>query len=135
MLPSTTIARARAIWTANPALSAAAVQRRLGAQISIATLEKLRPQPPVPRSAMDPEPTRAVLRARAAELGFVAFDGPTLPYGAVIAIVRACRKRGYAISRGRVEYAWEHGVRELEQWPLCEPFHCIPNSPPRTHHR
>lgn len=135
MIPSTTIATARAIWTANPALSAAAVQRRLGAKISIASLEKLRPQPPVPRAAINPEPTRAVLRARAAELGFVAFDGPTLPYGAVIAIVRASRERGCAISRGRVEYAWEHGVRELAEWPLCEPFPCIPNSPPPTHHR
>lgn len=122
MLPSTTIANAKAIWTANPALSAAAVQRRLGAQISIATLEKLRPQPPVPRAAMDPEPTRAVLRARAGELGFAAFDGPSLPYGSVIAIVRASRKRGYIISSGSLRYAWEHGVRDLAGWALCEPF-------------
>ena len=122
MLPSTTIASAKAIWTANPALSAAAVQRRLGTRISIATLEKLRPQPPVPRAAMDPEPTRAVLRARAAELGFVAFDGPSLPYGAMKAIARASRKRKCAISYNCLRYAWAHGLRDLAGWPLTVPF-------------
>jgi hypothetical protein len=122
MIPAATLDRARAIWAANPALSAAAVQRRLGARISISTLQNMRPKPHVSCGEVNPEPTRVVLRARAAELGFVAFDGPSLPYGSVIAIVRASRKRGYAISRGRIEYAWEYGVRDLAGWPLCEPF-------------
>jgi len=122
MLPSTTKEAAKAIWTANPALSAAAVQRRLegeGHKISTCTLYALRPQPP---ARVDRKPTRAVLRARAAELGFVALDGPTLPFGAFTAIANASRKRGYIISSGSLRYAWEHGVRDLAGWPLCEPF-------------
>lgn len=122
MLPSTTKEAAKAIWAANPALSAAAVQRRLDARISIATLQKLRPQPRLMCGEVDPEPTRAVLRARAAELGFVGFDGPSLPYGAVAAIARASRRRGYAISPSTLHRAWEYGIRELDGWALCEPF-------------
>ena len=91
-------------------------------KISESALRTIRPLPPVPSAAVDPEPARAVLRARAAELGFVAFDGPTLPYGAVAAIARASRKRGYIISRVQIDYAWRHGLRDLVGWPLCEPF-------------
>jgi len=122
MIPAATLDRARAIWTANPALSAAVVQRRLGAKVSTSTLQKLRPQPHIPCGEVNLEPTRAILRARAAELGFVAFDGPSLPHGSVIAIARASRKRGYIVSSESLRYAWEYGVRELEEWPLCEPF-------------
>lgn len=91
-------------------------------KISESALRTIRPLPPVPSAAVDPEPTRAVLRARAAELGFVGFDGPSLPYGAMKAIARASRKRGCAISYNCLRYAWEHGVRDLVGWPLCEPF-------------
>jgi len=110
MLPSSTKEAAKAIWAANPALSAAAVQRRLDARISLATLQKIRPQPRLMCGEVDPEPTRAVLRARAAELGFVAFDGPSLPYGSFVAIAKASRRRGHAVAPGVVRHAWIYGV-------------------------
>lgn len=91
-------------------------------RISESALRTIRPLPPVPSAVVDPEPTRAVLRARAGELGFVAFDGPSLPYGAMKAIARASRKRKCAISYNCLRYAWAHGLRDLAGWPLTVPF-------------
>ena len=125
MIPTATLERLHTLWSSNPTLSAAAVVRRLerdGHRISAPAARLYRPLPPVPKAAMDPEPTRAILRARAAELGFVAFDGPSLPHGALTAIARMSRRRGYIVTSTNLRYAWAHGVRELEEWSLCEPF-------------
>lgn len=116
---------AKAIWAANPELSAASVQMRLaeeGHQLCRLTIHLLRPKPRVLRKDVDPEPTRAVLRARAAELGFAGSDRSSLPHGSFVAIARASRKRGHAVAPGVVRHAWIYGVRDLEQWPLCRPF-------------
>ena len=70
----------------------------------------------------DVEATRAVIRARAAELGLLESDGLTLRHGALVAIARQAEKEGCGITRARVSQAWKDGVVGLAEWPLSAPF-------------
>lgn len=125
MIPKAVLAAVKAIWTAEPQLTAESVRLCLeanGHKIAIHAIYPLRPKPRIPQGEVDPEPTRAVIRARAAELGLVRSEGPKPPYGSFVAISRASSRRGYAIAPGCVRHAWIYGVRDLERWPLREPF-------------
>ena len=70
----------------------------------------------------DIEATRAVIRARAAELGLLESDGLTLRHGALVAISRKAEKEGRGLTRVRVSQAWRDGVVDLAGWPLSAPF-------------
>lgn len=70
----------------------------------------------------DIEATRAVIRARAAELGLLESDGLTLRHGALVAISRKAEKEGRGLTRVRVSQAWRDGVVDLAGWPLSKPF-------------
>ena len=70
----------------------------------------------------DIEATRAVIRARAAELGLLESDGLTLRHGALVAISRKAEKEGRGLTRVRVSQAWERGIVDLERWSLSKPF-------------
>ena len=70
----------------------------------------------------DVEATRAVIRARAAELGLLESDGLTLRYGALSAIAERATLEGRGITRVGVRWAWEHGIVDLPRWPLSAPF-------------
>jgi hypothetical protein len=68
------------------------------------------------------EATRAVIRARAAELGLLESDGLTLRHGALAAIAKRAASEGRGISRVGVKWAWEHGMVDLAGWRLSAPF-------------
>ena len=70
----------------------------------------------------DVEATRAVIRARAAELGLLEADGLTLRYGALSAIAERATLEGRGITRVGVRWAWEHGMVDLAGWRLSAPF-------------
>ena len=70
----------------------------------------------------DVEATRAVIRARAAELGLLESDGLTLRHGAFVAIARQAEAEGRGLTRVRVSQAWRDGVVDLPRWPLSAPF-------------
>ena len=70
----------------------------------------------------DVEATRAVIRARAKELGLLESDGLTLRYGALSAIAERATLEGRGITRVGLTWAWEHGIVDLEGWRLCAPF-------------
>ena len=70
----------------------------------------------------DVEATRAVIRARAKELGLLEADGLTLRYGALSAIARQAEAEGRGLTRVRVSQAWRDGVVDLAGWPLSAPF-------------
>ena len=70
----------------------------------------------------DVEATRAVIRARAAELDLLESDGLTLRYGALSAIAERATLEGRGISRVGVKWAWEHGMVDLAGWRLSAPF-------------
>ena len=70
----------------------------------------------------DIEATRAVIRARAAELGLLESDGLTPRHGALVAISRKAEKEGRGLTRARVSQAWRDGVVNLAEWPLFAPF-------------
>ena len=74
----------------------------------------------------DIEATRAVIRARAAELGLLESDGLTLRYGALSAIAERATLEGRGITRVGVKWAWEHGMVDLAGWRLCAPFAANP---------
>ena len=75
----------------------------------------------------DIEATRAVIRARAAELGLLESDGLTLRHGALVAISRKAEKEGRGLTRVRVSQAWRDGVVDLAEWPLFAPFAVNPD--------
>ena len=70
----------------------------------------------------DVEATRAVIRARAAELGLLESDGLTLRYGALSAIAERATLERRGITRVGVRWAWEHGMVDLAGWRLSAPF-------------
>ena len=70
----------------------------------------------------DVEATRAVIRARAAELGVLEADGLTLRHGALAAIARQAEAEGRGITRVAIRWAWEHGMVDLAGWRLSAPF-------------
>ena len=70
----------------------------------------------------DIEATRAVIRARAAELKLLESDGLTLRHGALVAISRQAEKEVRGLTRVRVSQAWERGIVDLERWPMSKPF-------------
>ena len=70
----------------------------------------------------DVEATRAVIRARAKELGLLEADGLTLRYGALAAIAKRAASEGRGISRVAIRWAWEHGMVDLAGWRLSAPF-------------
>ena len=70
----------------------------------------------------DVEATRAVIRARAAELGLLESDGLTLRHGAISAIAERATLEGRGLTRVRVSQAWRDGVVDLAEWPLSAPF-------------
>ena len=70
----------------------------------------------------DVEATRAVIRARAKELGLLESDGLTLRYGALSAIAERATLEGRGITRVGLTWAWGHGIVDLEGWRLCAPF-------------
>ena len=74
----------------------------------------------------DIEATRAVIRARAAELDLLESDGLTLRHGALAAIAKRAASEGRGISRVGVKWAWEHGIVDLPRWPLSAPFAANP---------
>ena len=69
----------------------------------------------------DVEATRAVIRARAKELGLLEADGLTLRYGALAAIAKRAASEGRGISRVAIRWAWEHGMVDLAGWRLSAP--------------
>ena len=75
----------------------------------------------------DVEATRAVIRARAAELGLLESDGLTLRHRAFVAIARQAEKEGRGLTRVRVSQAWREGVVDLAGWPLSAPFAVNPD--------
>jgi hypothetical protein len=70
----------------------------------------------------DVEATRAVIRARAAELGVLEADGLTLRHGALAAIARQAEAEGRGLTRVAIRWAWEHGMVDLAGWRLSAPF-------------
>ena len=70
----------------------------------------------------DIEATRAVIRARAAELGLLESDGLTLRHRALTAIAERATLEGRGITRVGVKWAWERGIVRLAEWPLSAPF-------------
>ena len=70
----------------------------------------------------DVEATRAVIRARAAELGLLESDGLTLRHGAISAIAERATLERRGITRVGVRWAWEHGMVDLAGWRLSAPF-------------
>ena len=75
----------------------------------------------------DIEATRAVIRARAAELKLLESDGLTLRHRAFVAIARQAEKEGRGLTRVRVSQAWRDGVVRLAEWPLSAPFAVNPD--------
>jgi len=69
----------------------------------------------------DVEATRNVIRARAAELGFLDGDGLTLRHGAFVAIAERATLEGRGITRVGVKWAWERGI-VAKDWRLSAPF-------------
>ena len=69
----------------------------------------------------DVEATRAVIRARAAELGLLESDGLTLRHGAFVAIAERATLEGRGITRVGVKWAWERGI-VAKDWRLSAPF-------------
>ena len=69
----------------------------------------------------DVEATRAVIRARAKELGLLEADGATLRHGAFAAIAERAKLEGRGISRVGVKWAWDRGIVG-ENWKLSAPF-------------
>ena len=70
----------------------------------------------------DVEATRAVIRARAAELGLLESDGLTLRHRALTAIAERATLEGRGITRVGLTWAWEHGMVDLAGWRLSAPF-------------
>jgi hypothetical protein len=70
----------------------------------------------------DVDATRAVIRARAAELGLLESDGATLRHGALAAIAERAKLEGRGISRVAIRWAWKHGMVDLAGWRLSAPF-------------
>jgi hypothetical protein len=70
----------------------------------------------------DVEATRAVIRARAAELGVLEADGLTLRHGALAAIARQAEAEGRGLTRVAIRWAWDRGIVGLAEWPLSKPF-------------
>ena len=109
-----------------PRLTAAELRRRLreeGHPIGPTTAHRwLRDGIPARCHPPDVEATRAVIRARAAELDLLESDGLTLRHGALSAIARRATEEGRGITRVGLTWAWEHGVVDLAGWRLCAPF-------------
>ena len=70
----------------------------------------------------DIEATRAVIRARAAELKLLESDGLTLRHRALTAIAERATLEGRGLTRVRVSQAWRDGVVDLAGWPLSKRF-------------
>ena len=70
----------------------------------------------------DVEATRAVIRARAKELGLLESDGLTLRYGALSAIAERATLEGRGITRVGLMWAWQHGIVDPTKWRLSAPF-------------
>ena len=109
-----------------PRLTAAQLRRILtgeGHDVSPTTAHRWR-RSGIPARCQPPdvEATRAVIRARAKELGLLESDGLTLRYGALSAIAERATLEGRRITRVGLTWAWEHGIVDLEGWRLCAPF-------------
>lgn len=123
MIPPATHARIAAIWTADPSLSIAAVQRQLQSESITApsrvTMRGLRPVAAPTPPARDVEATQAMIRARAHELELLEADGLTLRHGWATAIAAALCERGHRITRQAVKSAWDNGLARPERSVLA----------------
>ena len=109
-----------------PRLTAAELRRILigeGHDVSPTTAHRWR-RNGIPARCHPPnvEATRAVIRARAAELGLLESDGVTLRHGALAAIARQAEAEGRGLTRVAIRWAWDRGIVRLADWPLSRPF-------------
>ena len=109
-----------------PRPTAAELRRKLrdeGHDVSATTAHRWRRSGIPPRcEPPDVDATRAVIRARAKELGLLEADGLTLRHGALAAIAKRATLEGRGITRVGLTWAWEHGMVDLAGWRLCAPF-------------
>ena len=109
-----------------PRLTAAGLRRILtgeGHDVSATTAHRWR-RSGIPARCQPPdvEATRAVIRARAKELGLLEADGLTLRYGALSAIAERATLEGRGITRVGLMWAWQHGIVDPTKWRLSKPF-------------
>ena len=118
--------RLTGLLSQEPRLTAAQLRRILtgeGHDVSPTTAHRWR-RNGIPDRCHPPdiEATRAVIRARAKELGLLESDGLTLRYGALSAIAERATLEGRGITRVGLTWAWEHGIVDPTKWRLCAPF-------------